>query len=73
MTTNKSVVHFPRHLARPPERPLELPEYLERKYELTFNEPWAALEERVRARHPYIFEMVTYIEEPKKMWWEFWK
>jgi len=42
-----------------------------------FNEPWAALEQRVRARHPDFFAMYDAMEyepepEPKK-WWQIWK
>jgi len=72
-----NVVHFPRHLTTPPSGEMELPEYLERKYEYMFQEPWAALEDRVRARHPEFFAMYDAMEdesepEPKK-WWQIWK
>jgi hypothetical protein len=72
-----NVVHFPRHLARPTQEPMELPQYMERKYEMMFNEPWAALEDRVRARHPEFFAMYDAMEdeseeEPRK-WWQIWK
>lgn len=72
--TENTVVHFHRHLTIPSSRVLELPEYMERKYEYTFNEPWAALEDRVRARHPEIFAMLDNIEpQEEKMWWQIWK
>lgn len=73
ITSTSKVVYLPRHLTRPPTRGLEWPEYFKRKYEYMFEEPWSALEERVKARHPELFETLIYVEEPQKMWWEFWK
>lgn len=70
------MVHFPRHLTRPPQRELDLPDYLERKYEMMFQEPWSALEERVRARHPEFFAMYDAMiaeERLEKKWWQIWK
>ena len=69
-----NVVHFPRHLATPPSRELSITECMERKYERTFKEPWSELEDRVRTRHPELFEMLDTIDlsKPHRPWWQFW-
>lgn len=75
-TSISNVVHFPRHRARLPERPLDLPEYMERKYEMMFEEPWIALEDRVRARHPEFFAIYGSLAKtptPRRKWWQLWK
>lgn len=76
-TGNGKIVHFPRHLSRLPKE-LDLPQYLERKYEATFQEPWSVLEYRVRARHPEFFALYDAMgDEHKtqktKKWWQIWK
>lgn len=49
-------------------------EYLEKKYERVFGEPWLALEAGVRARHPDFFELYDALGrlEEVKPWWKFW-
>lgn len=37
---------------------MEWSEYIERKYEMMFGEPWADLEQRVRKRHPDIAMLI---------------
>ena len=76
-TNSGKVVHFPRHLSTPPVE-MELPRYLEWKYEAMFQEPWSKLEERVRSRRPEFFAMYDAMQdepetEIKKRWWEIWK
>jgi hypothetical protein len=71
--SDEKVVLFPRHLSTPPKE-LDLPDYMERLYENMFDEPWAALEARVLARHPEyaIFKSINLEPElkPKKKWWQ---
>lgn len=58
------------------ERPLDIGEYMERRYEQDMGEPWSALEARTRARHPELFVLLDSLKEeevPKKKWWQIWK
>lgn len=54
---------------------MDIGKWIERRYERDFDEPWSALESRVRARHPFVFELLDLCNQqiPPKKWWQFWK
>lgn len=61
-------------MEQPFNNSVDLPTYMQLKYERTFNEPWSALEERVLARHPEYREFMFVWEPAKtKKWWQIWK
>ena len=56
-------------------------ETIEQRYERDFGEPWAELEKRVLARHPYCADLLKKCDEEmenfrirkQKKWWQIWK